>query len=189
MQAGLLSAVISAFIIYINPQLQSDPGEESAALLRVLIYKIDNTTFGGDVPRLPEWTGPTSTVVATQALLYLSLASTLGSVLFAILAKQLLDVYSLAGGWGSGPKLRITSRRGLGFFKLGLHVLLLALSLLLQFALLLSSCAVTVYLWEVNLIVASFVLAATVLTLPLYAVFAGSAVANMIFSYIRVPSS
>ena len=189
MQAGLLSTVISAFIIYINPKLELDPSEESSALLRVLIYKVDNTTFGGDVPGLPEWTGPTSTVVATQALLYLSLASTLGSALFAILAKQLLDLYSLAGGWRPSPVFRTAARQGLKWFALRLHALLLALSLLLQFGLLLFGCAVTVYLWKVNLVVASFVLAATLLALPLYAVFGGVALANVIFSHTRASSS
>ena len=189
MQAGLLSTVISAFIIYINPKLELDPSEESSALLRVLIYKIDNTTFGGDVPGLPEWTGPTSTVIATQALLYLSLASTLGSALSAILAKQLLDMYSPAGEWRPRPEFRIAARQGLKCFILSLRVLLLASSLLLQFALLLFGCAVTVYLWKVNLIVASFVLAATLLALPLYATFGGLALANVTFSRTRVSSS
>ena len=53
-QAGLFSAVTSAFIIDIQSQLQPDTGDETAALLRVLIYKIDNTTFGNDTPTLPQ---------------------------------------------------------------------------------------------------------------------------------------
>ena len=54
----MFSAVTSAFIIEVDPQLQPDSGDETAALLRVLIYKMDNTAFGNDVPALPEWNGP-----------------------------------------------------------------------------------------------------------------------------------
>jgi hypothetical protein len=181
--------VISAFIIYINPQLESDPSEESVALLRILIYKLDNTTFGGDVPVLPQWTGPTSKVVVTQGLLYLSLASALGSASLAILAKRLLDMYSLAGGWRHRPEFRIATRQGLKSSTMSLYVLLLVLPLLLQLALLLFSCAVTVYLWKINLIVASFVLAATLLALTLYATFVGLALANLSFLRVRASSS
>ena len=42
-QAGLFSAVTSAFILDVQSQLQPDTGDETAALLRVLTYKIDNT--------------------------------------------------------------------------------------------------------------------------------------------------
>ena len=50
LQAGLFSAVTSAFILDVQPQLQPDTADETVALLRVLIYKIDNTTFGNDPP-------------------------------------------------------------------------------------------------------------------------------------------
>ena len=63
----------SAFIIQVQSELQSDPNEETAALLRVLIYKIDNTTFGGDIPTLPQWNGPPQTIIQVQSLLYASL--------------------------------------------------------------------------------------------------------------------
>ena len=78
----------SAFIIQVQPQLQKDPNEETAALLRVLIHKIDNTTFGGDVPALPQWTGPARMVVQVQSILYASLAASLLSALLAMLGKQ-----------------------------------------------------------------------------------------------------
>ena len=46
-QAGPFSTVTSAFIVEVDSQLHPDSGEETAALLRVLIYKIDNTTLHG----------------------------------------------------------------------------------------------------------------------------------------------
>ncbi|KAF9789704.1 hypothetical protein BJ322DRAFT_980551, partial [Thelephora terrestris] len=86
--AGLFSAVTSAFIIQVNSQLQPDPADETAALIRVLIYKIDNTTFGSDVPTLPQWTGPPRTLVHVQAILFASLAAALFSAFLAMLGKQ-----------------------------------------------------------------------------------------------------
>ncbi|KAF9783506.1 hypothetical protein BJ322DRAFT_980879, partial [Thelephora terrestris] len=86
--AGLFSAVTTAFIIEVNSQLQPDSGDETAALLRVLIYKIDNTTFGSDVPTLPQWDGPSSVTVHVQAILYASLATSLIAAFLAMLGKQ-----------------------------------------------------------------------------------------------------
>ncbi|KAF9644475.1 hypothetical protein BDM02DRAFT_3079018, partial [Thelephora ganbajun] len=86
--AGLFSAVASAFTVQIQSRLQPDPNEETAALLRVFIHKVDNTTFGGDVPALPQWTGPPRTIVHVQSVLYASLAASLLSAFLAILGKQ-----------------------------------------------------------------------------------------------------
>jgi hypothetical protein len=49
-------------MIQVDSQLQSDSGDEASAL-RVMIYKIDNTTFGDDIPTLPQWIGPPSHLV------------------------------------------------------------------------------------------------------------------------------
>jgi hypothetical protein len=93
-QAGLLSAVTSAFIIQVNSQLQPDPGNETTALLRVLIHKIDNTTFAEDnVPVIPRWNGPSKTTVLAQAFLLTSLAASLFSAFLAMLSKQWLNLY------------------------------------------------------------------------------------------------
>ncbi|KAF9780438.1 hypothetical protein BJ322DRAFT_981223, partial [Thelephora terrestris] len=86
--AGLFSAVTSAFIIQVDSKLQPDPSDETAALLRVLIYKIDNTTFGDDVPTLPQWNGPPNVMVHVQAILFASLAASLLAALLAVLGKQ-----------------------------------------------------------------------------------------------------
>ena len=64
----------SGFCVRRPGQLQPDPNEETAALLRVLIHVIDNTTFGGDVPTIPQWSGPTHTIAQVEAIIYASLA-------------------------------------------------------------------------------------------------------------------
>ncbi|KAF9778959.1 hypothetical protein BJ322DRAFT_976491, partial [Thelephora terrestris] len=86
--AGLFSAVTSAFIAQVQPQLQPDSGDDTTALLRVLLYKIDNTTFGNEIPTLPQWTGPPSNIVQVQAILYASLAVSLLAAFLAMLGKQ-----------------------------------------------------------------------------------------------------
>ena len=97
----MFSAVASAFIIQVDSQLQPDPGDETAALLRILIYKIDNTTFGDEVPSLPQWTGPPRAVVYVQAILFSSLAASLLSALLAMLGKQWLNRYASSDLRGS----------------------------------------------------------------------------------------
>ena len=78
----------SAFIIQVQTQLQSDPNEETAALLRVLIYKIDNTTFGDNIPAVPQWSGTPHATVQAQAILYASLAASLFSAFLAMLGNN-----------------------------------------------------------------------------------------------------
>jgi len=177
--AGLLSVVISAFIIYITPQLQSDHNEESTALFRVLLFKIDDTIFGGDVPQVPHWTGPLCTTVMTQALLYLSLVATLASAFLAILAKQLFGTRAFADSRGSNIEGGQNPQRELRRSSLSLHLVLLALSLLLQFAVLLFSCAVSVYIWSVNPIIAAIIPLIAFCGILLHSPFGALASANL----------
>ena len=177
--------MISAFIIYIHPQLQTDPNEESAALLRVLLYKTDSAAFEGDVPEVPTKTGPPPTIVTALVLLYLGLAATMASVLFAILAKQLLNIYALASILRPNAENARSKRRMLKWFTVSLHGVVLLLSLLLQVALLLLSCAGTVFLWKINLVVASVILTLTLCILPIWLIIAIVGFVNIGFSHFR----
>ena len=91
----------SAFIIQVHPQLQPDQNEETAALLHVLIHKVDNTTFGDDTPTIPQWSGPPHMIVQVQAMLYASLATSLFSAFLATLGKQWLNRYASTDMWGT----------------------------------------------------------------------------------------
>ena len=182
-QASLFSAVISAFIIYIQPQLQPDPEDQSAALLHVILYKMDNTTFGGDVPELPTWNGPPSTAVAALVLLYLSLAVTMCSVVISILMKQLLNLRTAIC-----PKvLNIDSQHFRSLFKalpLLVHMIILLLSFVLQLALILFSCALTMYVWKINHLVAVFILILTICAVLLNTFYIAIAFYYFAISYI-----
>ncbi|KAJ7238483.1 hypothetical protein C8J57DRAFT_976225, partial [Mycena rebaudengoi] len=85
--AGLFSAVSSAFIIQIQPQLQQSPDEVTQALLRLLIHNINGTLFSGaETSQSPSTS--LSMIVCVQSLLYASLFSTLLAALLAVLGKQ-----------------------------------------------------------------------------------------------------
>ena len=161
-QAGLFSAVTSAFILDVQSQLQPDMGEETAALLRVLIYKIDNTTFGNDPPTLPQWTGPSHTIVQVQAILFASLAASLLSAFLAMLGKQWLNRYASTDMRGTAIERSQNRQRKLdGIVAWYFDHVMESLPLMLQIALLLLGCALSRYLWGISTTVASVVLGVT----------------------------
>ena len=161
-QAGLFSAVTSAFILDVQSQLQPDTGDETAALLRVLIYKIDNTTFGDNTPTIPQWTGPPHTIVQVQAILYASLAASLFSAFLAMLGKQWLNRYASTELRGTTIERSQNRQRKLdGIVTWYFDYVMESLPLMLQIALLLLGCALSWYLWEINTTVASVVLGVT----------------------------
>ena len=177
-QAGLFSAVTSAFIIEVNSQLQPDPNSETAALLRILIYKIDNTTFGNNPPTLPQWTGPPHTIVQVQAILFASLAASLFSAFLAMLGKQWLNQYASIDMRGSTIERSQNRQWKLdGIINWYFDHVMESLPFMLQVALLLLGGALSWYFWDINTTVASVVLAITSfgVLLYLFIVFVGTA--------------
>ena len=161
LQAGLFSAVASAFIIEVNSDLKPDPNEETAALLRVLIYKIDNTTFN-DVPAIPQWLGPPRTTVQVQAILFASLAASLFSAFLAMLGKQWLNRYASADLQGTIiERCRNRQTKLDGIVSWYFENVIELLPVMLQVALLLLGCALSRYLLETNTTIALVVLGVT----------------------------
>ena len=168
----------SAFIIHVQPQLQPDPNEVTAALLRVLIHKTDNTTFGDDVPVLPQWSGPPRTIVQVQAILYASLATSLFAAFLAMLGKQWLNRYASIDMRGSAIERSQNRQRKLdGIVTWYFNHVMESLPLMLQFALLLLGSALSLYLWRIDKTVASVILGVTSFGVIFHAfiVFAGAA--------------
>jgi len=163
-QAGLFSAVTSAFIIEVHSHLQPDPNDETTTLLRVLIHKVDNTTFGNDPPTIPQWTGPPQTIVHVQAMLLASLAASLLSAFLAMLGKQWLNRYVSTDMRGTAIERSQNRQRKLdGVVTWYFDHVMDALPLMLQVALLLLGCALSRYLWGIDITVASVVLSVTLL--------------------------
>lgn len=170
--------MISAFAIYVHPQLQLDPTDESVALLRVILFKMDNTVFGGDVPQLPKWTGPPRTIIATQFLLYISLLCTIAGVFFAIISKQLLDLFVFARSRGEHL------RPGLRWFTVSLRIILSALFFILLFALLTFASALCIYLYQIDVWIFSLLVIAVGVGLPIYFWFGLAALISIDFPHL-----
>ena len=168
-QPGLFSAVTSAFIIQVHPQLQPDPTDETAALLRVALYKMDNTTFGGSIPPLPQWTGAPRRMIHIQAILYASLAASLFLAFLAMLGKQWLNRYASTDMRGTGiERSRDRQRKLDGIIAWYFDHMMESLPLMLQIALLLLGCDLSLYLWEINATIACVVVGVTALGVAFY---------------------
>lgn len=175
----------SAFVIYIQPQLQVDANEETTGLVRVLIYKTDSTTFGGAVPVIPQWNGPSRKIISVLLLLYLGLIAQFVSVLFAILTKQLLHLYADTNTSGSDMERGTYRRRTFDWLKLSIALLVFALPLLLEISLLFLSVAATTYLWSSNVLIAGTILAAILCCVPIYLGFAFVGLVNIRLLYFQ----
>ena len=130
---------------------------------------MDNTTFGGDVPEVPKWTGPPSTVVATLILLYFGLGLTMLSVGISILHKYLLNQYTLDDKSESDAENQHQQRMFQRVTALFPDNFIL-LTAPLQLALLFISCALAVYTWEINYIITGFLLLFIVCTIICYTI-------------------
>jgi hypothetical protein len=147
-QAGLFSAVTSAFIVQIVPQLQPNPAD----LTNVLLLRIleQNTSFGGIDPLAPISNVPTG-VVRAQSILFASLSVTLFVAFVAVLGKQWILYYTRVSTWGNiVDRGKERQAKLMGLQKWGLHLIMESLPVMLQFALLLFGIALAVYLWDLN---------------------------------------
>ena len=140
-----------------------------AALLRVLIYEFNHTAFGDKVPTPPQWAGPPPTMVHVQAILFASLAVSLLSAFLAMLGKQWLNRYVSTDMRGSAIERSQNRQRKLdGIVAWYFDHVMESLPLMLQAALLLLGCALSRYLWDVSIAVASVVIAVTSLGIIFY---------------------
>ena len=130
---------------------------------------MDNTTFGGDIPTVPQWTGPPHTSVQVQAMLFASLAASLFSAFLAMLGKQWLNRYESIDV--RGPAIDRHRNRQLkldGIVTWYFNPVMESLPLMLQGALVLLGCALSRYLWEINTSVALVILCVTSFGLVFY---------------------
>ena len=174
----------SGFVLNIENALQPDPNQETAALLRVLIYKFDNTTFGGQIPPLQVWNGPDYDIVVCQSVLYASLGISLLAAFLAMLGKQWLNRFGKTKVRGSEiDESRNRQRKLSGMVSWKFDLVMESLPLMLQSALLLLGYALSRYLWTINLTVASVVIGITCVGMAFYVfiVIAGTVADNCPF--------
>ncbi|KAJ7269197.1 hypothetical protein C8J57DRAFT_1000814, partial [Mycena rebaudengoi] len=161
LKAGLFSAVSSAFIIQIQPELQQDPNEVMQQLLRILIHNSNQSIFAG-MDLAESNSRATTTVVVVQSLLYASLFSTLLAALLAVLGKQWLMHYDAAGSRGTLAERGLERQRKYdGLQKWKFALVMEMFPLLLQLALLLFSAALSVYLSTISRPIAIIIISLT----------------------------
>ena len=161
-QAGLFSAVASAFIIDIQQELRPAYDEISFTVLTMLL----NTTSGKpnqiDVPVVQ---GPTATAVQVQSILFGSLASALFASFLAMLGKQWLNLH-VEGSFIDRSRHRELRMRGMitWHFKLIME----CLPLVMQASLLLLGYALARYMWDLSRTVSGVIVTFTVFGVLFY---------------------
>ncbi|KAF5360153.1 hypothetical protein D9758_011349 [Tetrapyrgos nigripes] len=155
--AGLFSASSTAFLIESYHWLQDDPGDLTVQLLSQVTVLIANST-NQPIPSLnAHLFSDTPTAVRINTVWFLSLLLSLATVSLGILCKQWLREYRRDTPTSS-PKetLELRQIRYESFEKWHIPILLSAMPLLLQLALVLFFAGVLDLLWSLNYIVASF---------------------------------
>ena len=167
-QAGLFSAVSSAFVIDVQSKLEPNPNDMTAAYMKILIHATNASLFPDADPSAVVWTGPPPGIVTVQALLYASLATSLFAVFVAALGKQWINRYIRNHGGSAADKSRDRQRKLDGFEKWHFRLVIESLPVMLQLAVLLLGCALSRYLWTISRTVAGIILAITLLGLAIY---------------------
>ena len=150
-QAGLFSAVTSAFIIDIQSELGPDYEQMNNVLLEMLFNATTGTLPAGSPASIPRWSGPDPVTVQVQCVFYATLSATLLAAFLAMLRKQWLTQYKRNETRGSiADRSRVRERKLTGLRAWRFHTVMESLPLILQFGLVLFGSALSRYLWEVN---------------------------------------
>ena len=165
-QAGLFSAISTAFIVQIIPSIQPNPSDLTNVLLLRILQQ--NNSFGGSNPLAPV-TNVSPGLVRAQSILFASLAVTLFVAFIAVLGKQWILYYKRASTWGSivdrGKERQV---KFAGLQKWGLLFIVGLLPVLLHLALLLFGIGLTFYLWDIDLSTARVTLVVTCIGCAFY---------------------
>lgn len=116
----------------------------------MLIQKVDNTTFSNDDIRAPDLV-----IVAVQSLFYASLSASLLATFLAVLGKQWLNRYMSGHGGSVIERCHGRQRKADGMKRWHFPIVVEALPLMLQAALLLLGCALSQHIWIFDHIVAA----------------------------------
>jgi hypothetical protein len=123
---------------------------------------MDNTTFGNEIPTLPQWASPPLAMVQFQGLLATSLGSSLFPAFVAMLGKQWLTRYeSIDVGEPTIEHSRNRQQKLRGIVGWYFYYTMELLPMMLQVAFLLFSCALSCYLLETDISLASYVVFGT----------------------------
>ena len=162
-QAGLLSTVTSAFIVYVQPQLKPDSGDRSEAYLRAILLTLNPSISPHEDPSAPPaWNGPPTEIITTLSLLYASLFMSLSTGFIGVLAKQWFNRYLQHLGGSVVERCNDRQRKCDGLEKWPFSLFVSSVFVMLQISLLLFACAMSRYTWSVNTSVGWVVISFTV---------------------------
>ena len=169
MQAGLFSAVSSAFVIAVQTNLQPDPNQQSAAVLRLILLTLNQSAIPNEslaVPPVQE--DPPPEIVTASGLMYSSLLISLLAAFVAMLGKQWLNRYLRHAGGSMIERCGDRQRKCDGLQEWPFHLFIESLPVMLQVALLLLACGLCQYMASINTPIASVLIALTALGVLFY---------------------
>jgi hypothetical protein len=174
-QAGLFSAVASAFIIQVQAQLQPDYTQLTYDVL--MAFATANSLKVAAKPSSDTpWTGPDPNLVHIQCILYSSLAVSLLSAFVAMLGKQWLNRYSADIHGSLIHRSRNRQRKMNGMATWRFNIVMESLPMMLQGALLLLGYALYSYLATIDGVVAWVIAGFTASGLLFYALIVVAAI-------------
>ena len=151
----MFSAVSSAFVIDVHSDLQPDPNDQSAALLRAILLTLNQSAIPGETPVVPPAPqDPSSEIVTVAILVYASLLISLLAAFVAMLGKQWLNRYLRNSGGSMIERCGDRQRKRDGLEKWPLHFFVESLPVMLQVALLLLACGLSRHMCPINTSVA-----------------------------------
>ena len=163
-QAGLFSAVSSVFVLDVQSKLEPDSSKRSEAYLRAILLSLNRSVAPNEHPAAPPaWDGPPTEAITTSDLLYGSLLVSLLAAFAAMLSKQWLNLYLRHAGGSMIERCGDRQRKFDGLEKWPFHLFIESLSIMLQIALLLLTCGLSLHMWSINTSVARVVVTFTVL--------------------------
>ena len=129
--------------------LNRDPDTITQALLQTIVVSLNaSATSSLLVSTTPAWTGPSSTTIWVQSLLYVSLACSLFAALAAVLGKQWLSHYQNIGVQGNDETCGLERQRKFDALQTWyLRAILDVIPVLLQLSLLLFGAGLCGYIW------------------------------------------
>ena len=188
-QAGLFSAVSSAFIVDVQSKLEPDPNEMTAAYMRILIHAVNASLFPDADPNSITWTEPPAEIITIQSLLYASLATSLFAAFLAMLGKQWVNRYIRNRGGSAADKSRDRQRKLDGLEKWHFRLTVESLPVMLQIALLLLGLALSLHLWSISRPIAWVIGVFTLFGLTSYIFFTFAATLHYNCPYQTPPST
>ena len=163
-QAGLFSAVSSAFVIDVYSKLQPDPSDQSVALLRAILLTLNHSAIPNESPAIPPvQENPSSEIVTATSVLYASLLISLLAAFIAMLGKQWLNRYLRHAGGSMIERCGDRQRKLDALQKWPFQLFVESLPVMLQIALFLLACGLCRYMASINTIVAGVLITLTLL--------------------------